>query len=161
MAYSFQIFTLNQILTAAQMNQVEVNIRDHVHGDDGVSGGVATQAEQETATSLLKTVSPGRQQYHPSAAKAWVQFDNVGAGTINASYNITSIVEVGVGVATVNWATNFSSVNYVVVGTVGSPGAGFLSVTALAVGSVEIRTFDQAGAAANMAGYNVAAYGDQ
>jgi hypothetical protein len=37
MAYSFQTFTVGQVLTAAQTNQVEVNIRDHVHGVDGVS----------------------------------------------------------------------------------------------------------------------------
>lgn len=37
MAYSFQTFTLAQVLTAAQMNQVEVNIRDHVHGTSGVA----------------------------------------------------------------------------------------------------------------------------
>ncbi len=36
MAYSFQTFTLSQVLTAAQMNQVEVNIRDHAHGVAGV-----------------------------------------------------------------------------------------------------------------------------
>jgi len=36
MAYSKQTFTLNQVLTAAQMNQVETNIADHVHGSDGV-----------------------------------------------------------------------------------------------------------------------------
>lgn len=39
-AYSFQSFSLNQVLTSAQMNQVEVNIRDHLHG----VAGVATQA---------------------------------------------------------------------------------------------------------------------
>lgn len=36
MAYSFQTFTVNQVLTAAQMNQVEVNVRDHVHGSASV-----------------------------------------------------------------------------------------------------------------------------
>ena len=39
MSYSFQIFTVGQVLTASQMNQVEVNIRDHVHGVAGVVGG--------------------------------------------------------------------------------------------------------------------------
>ena len=39
MAYSFQTFTVGQVLTASQMNQVEVNIRDHVHGVAGVVGG--------------------------------------------------------------------------------------------------------------------------
>jgi len=37
MAYSFQTFSVGQVLTAAQMNQVEVNIRDHIHGVSGVS----------------------------------------------------------------------------------------------------------------------------
>ena len=36
MAYSFQTFSAAQVLTAAQMNQVEVNVRDHVHGVAGV-----------------------------------------------------------------------------------------------------------------------------
>lgn len=36
MAYSFQTFVASSVLTSAQMNQVEVNIRDHVHGADGV-----------------------------------------------------------------------------------------------------------------------------
>lgn len=46
MAYSFQTFTLNQVLTAAQMNQVEVNIRDHVHTSGGVSGYAAGSVDQ-------------------------------------------------------------------------------------------------------------------
>lgn len=40
MAYSFQTFTTGQVLTAAQMNQVEVNIRDHNHGDGTVSSSM-------------------------------------------------------------------------------------------------------------------------
>ena len=37
MAYNFQTFSIGQILTAAQMNQVEESIRDHIHGTAGVS----------------------------------------------------------------------------------------------------------------------------
>ena len=33
----------------------------------------ATQAQQEAGTALTAPVTPGRQQYHPSAAKAWIQ----------------------------------------------------------------------------------------
>ena len=32
MSYVFQTFSVAQVLTAAQMNQVEVSIRDHIHG---------------------------------------------------------------------------------------------------------------------------------
>ena len=38
MSYSFQTFSFQQVLTSAQMDQVEVNVRDHVHGQDGVGG---------------------------------------------------------------------------------------------------------------------------
>jgi hypothetical protein len=37
MAYSFQTFSVNQILTSTEMNQVEINIRDHSHGGAGVN----------------------------------------------------------------------------------------------------------------------------
>ncbi len=37
MAYSFQTFSVGEVLTATKMNQVEVNVRDHVHGTAGVA----------------------------------------------------------------------------------------------------------------------------
>ena len=71
----------------------------------------ATQAEQETGSSTTVYTSPGRQHFHPSAAKAWVNFNN--AGTTAASYNITSITDTGAGNWTVNIATDFSTSSYV------------------------------------------------
>ena len=87
-------------------------------GDLTVSGNVtlpsgftaAAQADQETATSTATFVAPGTQHYHPSAAKAWVRFN--AAGTVAASYNITSITDTGAGDWTVNIGTDFSSANY-------------------------------------------------
>lgn len=35
-AYSFQTFSAGEVLLATKMNQIEVNIRDHVHAADGV-----------------------------------------------------------------------------------------------------------------------------
>lgn len=40
MSYSYQNFSFGQVLTSAQMQQVEDNIRDHVHGQDGVSDAI-------------------------------------------------------------------------------------------------------------------------
>ncbi len=37
MTYSLQAFSSEQVLNAAQLNQIEINIKDHVHGDDSVS----------------------------------------------------------------------------------------------------------------------------
>jgi hypothetical protein len=79
--------------------------------DTAVTGtAVATQAQQETASATNVLVTPGRQQFHPSAAKAWVRFDT--AGTINASYNVSSVTDTGAGDFTANWTVSFSSTNY-------------------------------------------------
>lgn len=71
---------------------------------------VATQADQETATSTTTFVSPGRQHYHPSAAKVWAYWGVT--STILASYNVSSITDTGTGDWTVNFTTSFSSVNF-------------------------------------------------
>ncbi len=78
----------------------------------------ASQSDQETATDTAKPVTPGRQQYHPSAAKAWVKFAGSGANgaqTINASYNVSDVSRTGAGLYTVSFSTSFSSANYAAV----------------------------------------------
>jgi hypothetical protein len=82
---------------------------------------IATQANQETGSSTTLLVTPGRQQYHQSAAKAWVYFD-ASSGTPTApssatSYNVASITDGGVGVFTPTWTTAFSSATYVTTGS--------------------------------------------
>jgi hypothetical protein len=73
----------------------------------------ATQAEQETGTSTTVYVSPGRQQFHVSAAKAWVRWDDAATvPTIAVSYNVTSLTDNGTGDTTVNFTTSFSTANY-------------------------------------------------
>lgn len=79
-----------------------------------ISGGTAaTQSDQETATSTTTFVSPGRQQYHPSAAKAWIRWNHQsGTPTSLASYNITSLTDTATGIAQANFTVAFSSANY-------------------------------------------------
>lgn len=78
----------------------------------------ATQADQETSTSVTTFVSPGRQQYHPSATKAWVNY-NGSTPAVLASYNVSSVTRNATGDYTVNFTVAFSSANYV-----GLPSAG-------------------------------------
>lgn len=73
-------------------------------------GPIATQAEMEGGSSTTVVVTPGRQHYHPSAAKAWGKFGV--AANVLASYNITSLTDTGTGVIAVTIATDFSSSNY-------------------------------------------------
>jgi hypothetical protein len=77
---------------------------------------VATQAQQETGSALTAYVAPGVQQYHPSAAKAWLQATT--GGGASASFNIASVTDIGVGIVGPNWSVDFSSANYVVAANV-------------------------------------------
>lgn len=82
------------------------------------AGNVATQADQETATSTSLAVTPGRQQFHPSAPKAWAYVTQAaGAYTLSSSYNIASINKTGVGVVQVNLTTAMSSALYAAIVT--------------------------------------------
>jgi len=72
----------------------------------------ATQAEQEAASSVAVAVTPGRQHYHPSAAKAWVRFP-AGAASIASSYNVSSLTDTGTGDALVNLANGLGTVGAV------------------------------------------------
>jgi len=103
---------------------------------------IATQAEQETATAIDRIVSPGRQQFHPSAAKAWIQCNN--GTTVYASYNIASLTDLGSGRAQPNYTVAMSGTVYAVTCNCDNAGGGglFDEAAALATGSFEIRTFN-------------------
>lgn len=120
---------------------------------DTAAGGIeiAIQSEMETATSNTLAVTPGRQHFHPSAAKVWCDWGVT--TTINASYNVSSITDNGTGDWTVNYTTAFSAANYSVNSTIeldttapnlgGSPTAMWTAVrnAGQATTSVRIVTF--------------------
>lgn len=124
----------------------------------------ATQAQQETGTATIVAVTPGRQHFHASAAKAWVKFDNAGAiqGT---AYGVDSVTDNSTGNFSPQWTTDFSSVDYgitLAVLSANPEGDNGLFVTASAVGSCTVE-FGDAGAApteSNLTACYVAAHGD-
>lgn len=138
-----------------------------ITGTGTVTVTAATQSDQETATSTTTAVTPGRQQFHPSAAKGWCLCNF--AGTAVASYNVSSVTDAGAGTQTVNWSTSFSSANYCVVASVVATPGGTAATTfdcmitnSIAAGSVNvfsIRLSDFAGVDASF--LQVAAFGDQ
>lgn len=118
MTYVFQTYSIGEVLTASKLNQGEVNVRDHVHGSSGVVAiPMAAQSDQETATSTTLPVTPGRQQYHPSACKGWAYANGAGTSVL-ASYNLNGITDNGGADITFNWETDMSSANYCAVGGV-------------------------------------------
>lgn len=81
-----------------------------------VGGGgmaAASQAEQEAASSTTVAVTPGTQQFHPSAAKFWARC--AGAGTLTESFNMTSVADTGQGDLDGTIATDFSSATWCLV----------------------------------------------
>ena len=100
------------------------------------ASSAATQAEMEAASSTTVYASPGRVQFAPSAVKVWGMWND--AGTLAASYNITSITDSGVGSHTVVIGTDFSSGNYsAIYGTGGS--TSYMFSNTKAAGSVAVQ----------------------
>jgi hypothetical protein len=125
---------------------------------------IATQAEQETGTATDKLVTPGRQHFHPSAAKAWafVATD----GTLNTGYNLSSVRN-SAGVYTLTFTTAMSAANYCIVATLQGSSATveMLRPGTITTGSFRINTFDVTGAGSTTLiavdkAFHVAVFGD-
>lgn len=126
----------------------------------------AVQATQETATSTALFVTPGVQQFHPSAAKAWLIW-TAGGTTITASNNVASIARTAAGDYTVTFTTAFSSTNYSVVATaVQTAGTGksrMMVAANLATGTCDLYCVNGTDSKTenNIASFCAAFYGDQ
>lgn len=106
----------------------------------------ASQAEMEAATSTTQHVTPGRQHYHPSASKAWVNFQGTSTVSIRDSYNVSSITDNGTGDYDANFSTSFSGQDYCPVGSTQSGTfVDFVDVnnTALQAGAVNLRVVER------------------
>lgn len=73
----------------------------------------AVKADQTTSTSTTVPVNPAVQQFHPSAAKAWVTITG-STGAIQASYNVSGVVRNSAGDYTITFTTAFANANYAV-----------------------------------------------
>lgn len=78
----------------------------------------ATQAEMQAETAD-KYPDAALLKDSPVAAKAWVNFNGSGTVAIRASYNVSSITDLGTGRYTVNFTNAMSDSNYVAVGCAG------------------------------------------
>ncbi len=124
---------------------------------------VATQANQETGTSLAAFVTPGRQQFHPSAAKCWALVTySGGTPTLAVSYNITSITDSGTGDLLITIATDFSSASWSYDVSNEIAGAVVVSQSAArAAGTLRIITNTTASSSSDPASIGFTGFGDQ
>lgn len=120
-AYSFQTYSVGQVLTAAQMNQEEINIRDHVHGTSGVvalTGAqgsslvwLATQTASASATIDFTANSSGP-GFDDTYDRYIIEFDNVKPAT----NDVYLAMRIGTG-ATPTWQSGSASYLWGIVNT--------------------------------------------
>lgn len=118
---------------------------------------IAIQSEMEAGSSTTLAVTPGRQHFHQSAAKAWAEMTV--QGTALASYNVTSLSDTGTGTVGVTLATDFDTDMYVICPAIFDTNDRAVQVSAQTTGTFTIRC--AAGAADPSSGYFFAAFGDQ
>ena len=75
----------------------------------------ASQSDQETGTSTTVFVSPGRQQFHSSAAKFWCRGTTISTTSITNSFNVTSLTDLGTGNTAFTLTTVFSATNMCII----------------------------------------------
>lgn len=129
---------------------------------------IATAAEMETGTDVVRAVVPGRVQFHPSAAKVWANYDGTAGtpGSTLTGYNVSSITDNGTGDQTVVFDVDFSGTGYTFlfsgdiasgVDNVGSQ----VNVDTKAAGSFRAVFVNSSGTRVDYAFVNFAFYGDQ
>ncbi len=129
---------------------------------------LAVQSEMETGTDATRAVTPGRQHFHPSAAKCW-GYSVISAGApqqpaAGASFNTTSITDTATGRITITIGTDFGTANYCVVAEAGAiaTDAEFTYVlgSSRAAGSFEIRHTNNGGTLTDPFDWSWVAFGD-
>jgi hypothetical protein len=84
----------------------------------------ASQAQMEAASSLAVYVPPGRLHFHPGVYKAWVAWNGTGTVAIRSAYNVSSILDNGIGDYTVNFAITMAAADYCPMFGGSNPGSG-------------------------------------
>jgi hypothetical protein len=126
----------------------------------------ATQAQIETATDDERYVPPARMKYHPGVAKFWafVTYSG-GVPTLTASYNVTSVTDVGQGLLGITIDVDFSSANWACLATLetsaSTPRLTFLTQGQRTAGFVQVEMRQGDGTLVDPTSISVLGFGDQ
>jgi hypothetical protein len=137
----------------------------HLSIDDATDGAggkieLAIQSEMETATDVVRAVTPGRQHFHPGHPKFWAYVTvSAGTPTLQTSHNVTSITDTGTGELTITIATDFSSANWAChVACQGSSGLNVIDTQA--AGTVLLHNFNTSGVGVDPEAWASSGFGD-
>jgi hypothetical protein len=123
---------------------------------------IAAQSDQETGTSTVKVVSPGRQHFHKSACKAWARVTVSGSTPVlTEGYNFASVTDNGAGITIVTFTTALSSANYAAIATTLTGGSNLALVTSATTSAVQITTVNTStGSTTDNVSFSVLVFGD-
>jgi hypothetical protein len=124
----------------------------------------ANQAALEAETDQDTYAAPDLLRYSPGAAKFWIKagYD----GSVLASYNVTSVTDVGTGLLTIVIATDFTDASWVVTACTETPYTRSTNVdvpsgSGQLAGSVAMRVTDNNGTLSDGTYLHVAGWGTQ
>lgn len=113
MAYSFQSFVFNQIFTSTAANQIEVNIRDHVHGHDNVApSGLNFSQTAKTGTYSVNGTSDNGELFRAGAGSSDMDLDLPDASTAGDNFAVHGLND-----NDLQGSTEIGSVNFDPAGT--------------------------------------------
>lgn len=118
-----------------------------------LDGGGVTLAADPASTPAANTL------YKANIIKGWISMNGTGTIAINDSFNVSGIVDDGVGVYTITWDRDFSNNDYAVAGNVID--ARYMTFEAPADGSIQIKIRTLAGTLDDPTLLTLIAIGDQ
>jgi len=132
--------------TAATGSATVTARRDHVH-----SGTTqATQSALEAETNEDTYAAPDLIRYSPGVGKVWLQWEQTGAHSMLASYNMTSVTDGGdVGASDLLWDADFAN-GYYAMAAMAPADKVIMCSGAIATTGVTLSTRDLAGAKSDM-----------
>ena len=106
----------------------------------GITDGTIVNGDINASAAIASTKLTG-----VNDAKAWINFNGTGTPAIRASFNVTSITDIGTGKYEVNFTTALTDANYsVVVGT--NAGQSYIFADSTGTSSlIRIATADSSG----------------
>lgn len=150
--------TFSGAISATTIDGTNITGTGAISGATVAGSMVAAQAGMETGTSTTTVVTPGRQHFHVSAAKAWVIFAT--DGTISGGYNFSSVTKNSTGNWTAGFTNAFSSGNYAAAVTAFSGNNRNTVIVAQGTTSIQVASFDTAGSAADASFVSIIIFGD-
>ena len=131
---------------------------------DAASGGLsaASQANMESASSNTVAATPGRLNFSPHAVKCAAGWEMAAVGTTTLAVNLASVTDTGTGDNLAVWDDDFSSTDYVCVGTIHAGSASRVcNVDARATGNCRFTSRNESGTLTDSTLFYVMAMGDQ